>query len=183
MVALTLDEQCAAARTQPSAEAWEAVFAGITRQYGASLERTCRGYERDPALRAELLQEIWLGLWRALPRFQGRSSLRTWVYRVAHNLAVSHVARHARIPASEALDIDGLAAQLATVEVDLDRRRARARLAALIQQLRPADRQLMLLYLEGLSHREIAEITGLSPSNVTTRTARIRGALSRRVDR
>jgi len=180
---LTLDEQCAQARNEPTEQAWEAVFVGLTRQYGASLERTCRGYERDEELRVELVQEVWLGLWRGLRGFRGNSSLRTWVFRVCHNLAVTHIARRVRDPNQADLDIDGLADRLESVEGALDRRRSRRVLADLIRELKPPDRQLMLLYLEGLSHREIAEITGLSPSNVTTRTARIKVALGRKVDR
>jgi RNA polymerase sigma-70 factor, ECF subfamily len=183
LITLTLEQQCAEARSQTSAELWEAVFVRLTRQYGSTLERTCRGYERDQELRGELMQEIWLGLWRGLPRFQGKSSLRTWVYRVSHNLAVSHLARRSRLQEQPRLDIETLALRLGSAEHDLDRRRARRLLADLIQQLRPDDRQLILLYLEGLSYREISEITGLSTSNVTTRTARVRAALGRKADR
>jgi RNA polymerase sigma-70 factor (ECF subfamily) len=60
-------------------------------QFGPAIARVARGYERDPASRADLLQEIHIALWRSLAGFDGRSSLRTWVYRVAHNIGATHV--------------------------------------------------------------------------------------------
>ena len=62
-------------------------------EHGAALGRLVRGYEADPEKRRELLQEIHLVLWRSFERFQARCSLRTWVYRVAHNTAASWVNR------------------------------------------------------------------------------------------
>jgi RNA polymerase sigma-70 factor, ECF subfamily len=56
--------------------------------YGAALERLARAYEADPDRRRDLLQEIHIALWRSLEGFDGRCSLRTWVYRVAHNTGV-----------------------------------------------------------------------------------------------
>ncbi len=62
--------------------------------FGAALDRLARGYEADPDLRRDLRQEIHVALWRSLKRFDGRCSLRTWVYRVAHNFGASHVLKH-----------------------------------------------------------------------------------------
>lgn len=180
MSTLTLDIDIDSAREANSASAWRAVFQRIAVQYGGSLKRTCRGYERDPSRQEELLQEIWLALWTALPRFEGRSSLRTWVYRIAHNTAVKHIHREVRAPKGSEIDVETLGQQLHEMESRLDRRRARQMLADLIRQLPPSDRQLMLLYLEGLSSADMADITGMSPSNVTTRLSRIRVALGRK---
>ena len=66
---------------------------GAAAQYGSALERLARGYEGDPDRRRDLLQEIHIVLWRSFDRFDGRCSLRTWVYRVAHNAATSLVLR------------------------------------------------------------------------------------------
>ena len=62
-------------------------------EYGAALARLARGYEADPDKRRDLLQEIHIALWRSFEGFAGLCSLRTWVYRVAHNTATSHVIR------------------------------------------------------------------------------------------
>ena len=59
--------------------------------YGAALERLARAYEADAEVRRDLLQEIHIALWQSFEGFDGRCSLRTWVYRVAHNTAISHV--------------------------------------------------------------------------------------------
>ena len=68
-------------------------YAEVAAEYGAALERLARGYERDSDKRRDLLQEIHIALWRSLARFDGRCSVRTWVYRVAHNVATSRVVR------------------------------------------------------------------------------------------
>jgi RNA polymerase sigma-70 factor (ECF subfamily) len=64
--------------------------------YGAGLERLARAYEADPEVRRDLLQDIHIALWRSLAGFNGCCSFRTWVYRVAHNVATSHVIRQRR---------------------------------------------------------------------------------------
>src|SRR5687768_16274053 len=60
---------------------------------GGAVERLARAYERDADRRRDLLQEIHIALWRSLARFEGGCSMRTWVYRVAHNVATLHVLR------------------------------------------------------------------------------------------
>ena len=60
-------------------------------EFGAAIERLARGYEANPEARRDLVQDIHIALWRSLAGFDGRCALRTWVYRVAHNTAVSHV--------------------------------------------------------------------------------------------
>jgi RNA polymerase sigma-70 factor, ECF subfamily len=157
-------------------------YAEAAAAFGPAIERLARAYERDPDRRRDLLQEIHVALWRSLARFDGRCSMRTWVYRVAHNTATSKVLRpQANAPSIVALD-DSLAsvAAPASEEEVLDRRRALERLHGLIRRLRPLDRQVMLLYLEQLDAASIAEITGLSAANVATKVRRIKQLLIQR---
>jgi RNA polymerase sigma-70 factor (ECF subfamily) len=150
--------------------------------FGPALERLARAYERDPDKRRDLLQDIHVALWRSLARFDGRCSLRTWVYRVAHNIATSKVLRpQTNAPTLVAID-DSLESPAETAEGEqvLDRRRALERLHGLIRQLRPLDRQVMLLYLEQLDAASIAEITGLSAVNVATKVSRLKQLLVQR---
>ena len=70
---------------QPSQDA---LYERISAEYAAPLTRLARAHEADPSMQQDLLQEIHIALWRSLPAFGGRCSLRTWVYRVAHNAAV-----------------------------------------------------------------------------------------------
>jgi DNA-directed RNA polymerase specialized sigma24 family protein len=67
--------------------------------YGPAISRLAKGYEADPDRRRDLLQEIHVGLWRSLARLDGRCSLRTWVYRVAHNVAASYIIKNRRASA------------------------------------------------------------------------------------
>ena len=156
-------------------------YAEAAAEFGPALERLARAYERDPDKRRDLLQEIHVALWRSLARFDGRCSMRTWVYRVAHNTATSKVLRpQTNAPSIVALD-DSLESVAATASEEvLDRRRALERLHGLISQLRPLDRQVMLLYLEQLDAASIAEITGMSAANVATKVRRIKQLLIQR---
>jgi len=74
----------------------EGLFDSIVAQYAAPMARLARAHESDAALQQDLLQEIYLALWRSLPAFRNRCSLRTWIYRVAHNVAATHVLRAKR---------------------------------------------------------------------------------------
>jgi len=150
--------------------------------YGAALERLARAYEADVDLRRDLLQEIHVALWRSFNRFDGRCSLRTWVYRVAHNIAASHVISQRRTRAQTLVGLEELEniedAQSGPTAVD--RSHALNRLLELIQRLKPLDRNVILAYLEGMDATEIGEISGLSASNVATKIHRIKHMLSRK---
>src|SRR2546421_4408744 len=104
-------------------------------KYGSALERLARAYEVDPEKRRDLVQEIHFQLWRSFQRFDARCSLRTWVYRVAHHVAASHVLRERRT-FSALVSLE----ELATVpgkhpnEFAADQRRNLERLSALIQR-------------------------------------------------
>ena len=150
-------------------------------EYGPALERLARAYEPDLEKRRDLLQEIHTALWRSLARFDGRCSLRTWVYRVAHNTATSKALRpRTNAPTLVALDDSLKSIAVSSEEETFDRRRALERLHDLIRQLKPLDRQVMLLYLEHLDAVSIAEITGLSAANVSTKVRRIKHLLIQR---
>jgi RNA polymerase sigma-70 factor (ECF subfamily) len=150
--------------------------------YGAALHRLARAYEADPEKRRDLLQEIHLALWRSFEGFGARCSLRTWVYRVAHNAATSHVIRQRRRDARTFVSLEQIEATPDSDqgELALEQRQALERLLALIQRLKPFDRQVMLLYLEGMAAASIGEITGISPGNVATKIHRIKNVLARR---
>jgi RNA polymerase sigma-70 factor (ECF subfamily) len=149
-------------------------------EYGAALHRLASAYESDPDKRRDLLQDIHLALWRSLASFDGRCSLRTWVYRVAHNAATSYVIGQRRSHSSAWLSLEDVApvADPAEGERAADQRLVVERLLAFIQQLRPLDRQVILSYLEGLDAVATAEITGISPGNVATKIHRIKTLLS-----
>src|SRR5580704_8622866 len=76
-----------------AAEKNEERFERILREYGQALGRLSSGYERVASARDELMQEIALAIWQALPQFRGECSEHTFVYRIAHNCSITHVCR------------------------------------------------------------------------------------------
>lgn len=150
--------------------------------YAAALERLARAYEADAEIRRDLLQDIHIALWRSFAGFDGRCSLRTWVYRVAHNTAASHVVRERRKKSQKLVGLEELESisDHRENEASADRGHALDRLLELVQSLKPLDRQVILSYLEGLDAVSIGEITGISPGNVATKIHRIKNVLARR---
>jgi len=147
-------------------------------EHRLALERVSRAYEADPDKRRDLLQEIHLQVWRSFANFDSRCSVRTWVYRVAHNAAASYVIREKR---SALVSIEDLEARPGEnrMESEGSRQHALERLAELIRQLKPLDRQVIVAYLEGLDAAAISEMTGLSPANVAMKVHRIKNVLAR----
>ena len=122
-----------------------------------------------------------MALWTALPRFRGDSSERTWVYRVAHNTAISFAAsRQRRRDRERTDDIEREPMSSAPQEGAAINRQQRDRLWAAVQALPIAERQIIVLHLEGLSAAEIETITGVSAGAVATRLTRIRQKLAAR---
>ncbi len=154
-------------------------FQALVTEHAAALQRLTLGYEASPEARRDLQQEIWVAVWRALPTFEERSSLKTWVFRIAHNVAASHVLRARRRPVSRWQSLEELAElpSPADGEAAALSRIGAQDLAALVRNLRPLDRQLVLLFLEGFAPPDIAAVTGLSDSNVSTKLSRLRALL------
>lgn len=147
--------------------------------FGPRLSRLAKAYEANPELCRDLLQDINIALWRSLSGFDGRCSLRTWVYRVAHNVGVSHIVKQrAHLSGLTTLENLDLAAPSPTPEDAVGERQAHRRLMDIVQRLKPPDRQVMLLYLEDFEASEIAEVTGLTPGAVATRIYRLKALLT-----
>lgn len=77
-------------------------------QFGEVIGRLAYAYERDADKRKDLIQDIHFELWRSFKIFDGRSSLRTWVYRIAHNTGASHIFKNKRISQNTYLNIDDI---------------------------------------------------------------------------
>ena len=145
-------------------------------EFAPAIARLALSYEYDADRARDLEQEIHCALWQSLARFDGRCSLKTWVYRVAHNTATDHVRRAARRPRKVALDTVDLPANDGG-EAKAEQIHALAKVRSLIADLPPLDAQVILLWLEGEDAASIAEITGSSAAAITTRTHRIRERL------
>ena len=152
----------------------------VAAEFGPALDRLARGYEADPDLRRDLRQDIHVQLWRSMTRFDGRCSLKTWVYRVAHNVAATHVLKHKAKGQLVGLEELENVPDACDAEAAAGERQAIARLYAVIRSLKPPDSQVMLLYLEGLDAAAIGEVTALSPGAVAVKIHRIKAVLAQR---
>jgi RNA polymerase sigma-70 factor, ECF subfamily len=162
----------------PDRDQQNALYTEASSRYGAAIRRLARGYEADADKQQDLAQEIHMDLWSSLSSFDGRCSLQTWVYRIAHNVGASYVVRSRRL-AAPLVDLETLEGEIpsADAEAELGRQLSVRILLDLIHRLKPLDRQVILLYLEGAAADDIAEVTGLSPINAATKIHRIKRIL------
>jgi len=154
-----------------------------TAAFAPAIARLARAAERDGDRARDLEQEIHLALWRRLASFDGRCSLSTWTYRVAHNVAATHAARGARTPRGITLEqaAEDTASLIAPDNPEQAAGQAQllASVNALIARLQQPDRSIILLYLEGVEAATIAEIVGISAANVAVKVHRIKAMLRR----
>ncbi len=148
-------------------------FGTLLQQHRGIVFKVANSYTRNPEDRADLAQEIAAQLWRAWPKYDGRRPVTTWMYRIALNVAISHLRGSSmrdqhHVPLDEDLHDAVHAGDGAGPDHDLHV------LQRLIAALPPLDRALMLLYLDERSHREIAEILGITETNVATKIGRLK---------
>lgn len=148
-------------------------------EHEAAIRRLCDSYERDPSRRQDLVQDIWLAVWQALTRFRDDCSERTFVFRIAHNRAVSHIQHWQRRRTDPLEDDAPIAATGPDPEHSLSQQQRRDRLQAVVQALPLGLQQVVVLTLEGLSNAEVADIIGISENNVAVRMTRARAQLTR----
>lgn len=147
----------------------------IIADFGPGLARVAASYEADPMLQEDLIQETLLAIHRALPTLEKSESLAPFVFRIAHNRAVSHVMRQAG--ARRRPPVHEVAPEAATPEQLLLEDERSQRLARAIRRLPLPYRQVMTLLLEDLSHAEIADALGLTRTNVGVRVNRAKAQL------
>lgn len=153
----------------------------IIADYGSGIARVAASYEADPMLREDLTQEILLAVHRALPNLRQDESLAPFVFRIAHNRGVTHVAR--QVGSRRADQSEGLE----TVPPETPEERLLAgervsRVTAAVRRLPLPYRQVMTLLLEELSYAEIAEALDISLSNVGVRVNRAKAQLKAMLD-
>ena len=156
----------------------EAIFKRWLQQHTGLVFKVARTFAPSDADRDDLVQEILLQLWRSLPRFEGKAKESTWIYRVALNTALAwHRSENKRRTAQSPLtaieevpEPDDLAAR--------EREELVATLYAAIRRLPKVDPALVLLYLDDLSYREMAEVLGLSETDVGVKLNRARKTLA-----
>jgi len=164
-------------------EEQNAAWLRLMNQYQPALRRLTQSYEADPATREDLFQEIAFAIWKGIPSFRGEASERTWLYRIAHNVAISAAFARKRRHGREVELPDSAQPPSSAEPLDraLVRREQRGRMLAAIRELPAIDRQLIVLYLEGLSYRDINQIAGMTEGAIATRLSRIRDRLTARI--
>jgi RNA polymerase sigma-70 factor (ECF subfamily) len=156
-------------------ESADATARRILEQYGDMLVRVAAGYTDNPLDRDDLVQEILIALWRAMPSFRGKSSEKTFILRIAHNRGISYSVRHKR-RATDA-PLDAITDPRPDAEASLVARQEHDHLLSMIRRLPEHHRQAVMLQLEGLSRSEIAQIQGTTENNVGVRLTRAQHAL------
>jgi RNA polymerase sigma-70 factor (ECF subfamily) len=161
----------------------DARYVRATASLGPALERLARAYEADLEHQKDLLQDVHFAVWRSFPAFDGRCSEATWVYRVAHNVAASHVVRQRRLRAGGMVTLDQLEQRPDPAQPDPEAeagdRQAASRLMGLVRALAVPDRQVVLLYLEGLDANAIGEVVGLTSGAVAVKIHRLKAVLAK----
>ncbi|HUJ00869.1 MAG TPA: RNA polymerase sigma factor [Usitatibacter sp.] len=157
----------------------EARFLDLLKEHKAILYKVAYGYCRDREDRHDLVQEMTIALWRSFGRYDGRVKFSTWAYRVAMNVAISHFRGETR-RVRGTVPIDELGVEPASTDPWFEEEGDNLRvLRRLIDGLDELDRALILLYLDGHTGAEIAEVVGISAANVTTRVNRLKQRLQR----
>ena len=141
-----------------------------------ALGRLAGSYASRTAEREDLVQDIALALWQALPRFRGESSERTFLFRIAHNHCIDHITRRRPMASLQDLELDP-ADGARSIESSLSQQQESARLMAAVRQLPLIQRQVVVLALEDMDYAEIGAVLGITENNVGVRLNRARATL------
>ncbi len=155
------------------------VFVQLIKENEGIIYKITRAYARDREDQKDLYQEVVYQLWKSFESFKGNSKRSTWLYRVALNTSLTYANRRSRKGISIPLDFnilnrmdeqDGIMEERVTT------------LYSCIKELNVIEKGLILLFLEGKSYEEIAEITGFTVTNVGTRLGRIKQKLKKKIN-
>ena len=153
-------------------------FLLLIRENSGIIYKICNSYCHNKDDREDLAQEIIYQLWKSAGSFNNNYKFSTWMYRVALNVAITHYRKQQQSATVAAID-----KELKNVEAppeETEKEEKLKQLELFISELKELDRALMLLYLESKSHAEIAEILGISETNVATKISRIKEKLKNR---
>lgn len=151
-------------------------FISVIQTHKGIIYKIANSYCKDSEDRKDLVQEIIIQLWQSFEKYNNSYKYSTWIYRIALNTAISFYRKESRRigksdPISDAILI------IANPLTEVESEEKLSLLQKFISELRELDKALMLLYLEAKSYREIAEIIGISETNVATKISRIKTLL------
>jgi RNA polymerase sigma factor (sigma-70 family) len=153
-------------------------FQQIIEQHRGILFKVARTYCPNDDDRQDLIQEIMIQIWRSLDRYDDTYKLSTWLYRISLNVAIS-LYRKNSVRVRTYAPLTEQTVQISANDPS-DNERQLKQLERFISELKEIDKALMLLYLEGKSHAEIADVLGITVSNVGTKIGRIKLQLRKR---
>lgn len=154
------------------------LFEVVVAQYTGLISRIALSCERDTAIRRELIQDIMLAIWLALPSFRGDASLKTFVASIAQKRSITHIARRAREPRQVELSLEMQSDEPDPGEQAM-RNEQRRQLVAAIQTLPVPQREAIVLSLEGFSFAEIGEVLGITANAAMLRCQRAKTTLKK----
>ena len=152
----------------------EKEFIKIIQEYERVIYKVCSIYVAELLPMADLYQEVVHNLWVGYPKFRNESSISTWMYRVAINTCVTAIRKEEKHFRKSTVALTSISDKLPAPAPLTDEIKEMYRL---INQLKTIEKTIVLLYLEEKPYKEIAEITGLTLSNVATRLKRIKEKL------
>ncbi len=158
----------------------KSLFMNWLGEHGASVMKVARAYTLTSDECQDLAQEILLQAWRSLPNFKGKASAATWFYRVALHTAMNwhRKDKPRRSRQQPLLEVQTIVTESFDSGEQAQQRETVEQLYKAIHQLPKTDAALVLLYLDELSYREMAEVLGISESNVGVKLNRAKKALS-----
>lgn len=151
-------------------------FIQIIKENRNLIYKICYSYCKEPENRNDLEQEILIQLWHSLGKFDGRVKITTWIYRIALNTAISFYRKESKVSKNK-IPIDKSIISLSNNENDIELNQNITLLYKFIDKLNELDKALILLYLDDNKHKEIAEILGISETNVGSKISRIKKEL------
>lgn len=156
-------------------------FEQVWQAYGKAISRVAFTYEMNAAKREELVQEIAIACWQSMEQCREEKAIKAFFLRIAHNKSVDHVARQVREPKGNGDTLDSLPSHL-NLDAGMQLSQQQSLMMSAIRKLPINQRQVISLMLEDMSYQEIAEITGLSLSNVGVLVNRAKQNLSEQLN-
>lgn len=156
-----------------------AIFTSVIESHKKVIYKIAYAYCRNDEDRKDLVQEIIIQLWRSFDRYDNRYKYSTWIYRIALNTAISFYRKENR----RKVIAHPLSESIISFDENKDHKETDTNIHLLqkfISELKELDRALMILYLEEKSHKEMAQILGLTETNIATKIGRIKEKLRQR---
>lgn len=153
-------------------------FISVIKDNQCLIYKICYSYCSNPENRKDLQQEILVQLWNSFLKFDGRVKISTWIYKIAINTAISYYRNDCK-HIDKNVPIDASIISISNFETDSEQDENIIMLYKFIERLNEMDKALILLYLDDNKYKEIADILGISETNVATKISRIKNNLKK----